>query len=212
MPSQISPAARKNKSARPTLALPAATLLALLLAPVFPASAQQTDSAYTSIDLEKCHRITRAELGLPEQSEEEAGTDGGQWLCVGYDNSIVYVAEGDLRQFVSYGSNAMQEMAARQTLPAFNRVGDTIEWRLRKVNGQWVPFATILRWHTESGDAAQDRGQVLVVTRLEPGNTCHVAYVDALLTPDANQVARDIADAEAEKFNCASDDILAVPS
>ena len=191
-----------------------------------PAIAQQStsdvprdySSTYTSLDLEKCHLITQAELGLPELTEEEMGTMGGQWLCRGYNNSIVYVAEGDLRMFVSYGQNALDERASHQTLPAFNFVGETLEWRLRTEQSstsstpEQIPFATILRWHTESGDMAQNKGEILIVTKLEPGNTCHVAYIDAKLVPNANQIARDFADTEVAGFNCKTDDIFYVPS
>ncbi len=175
-------------------------------------------SAYTSLDLEKCHLITQAELGMPELTIEEMGTMGGQWLCQGYNKSIVYVAEGDLRMVVSYGEDALNERASNQTLPAFNFVGDTLEWRLRteqssaSATPEQVPFATILRWHTESGDMAQDKGEILIVTKIEPGNTCHVAHIDAKLTPNANQVARDFADHEVDGFNCKKDDIFYVPS
>ncbi len=199
-----------------------AALLALL--PFFATGAQaqnstgEISSAYSKLDLDECRLLTQAELGLPELTEEEMGIAGGQWLCVGYNNSIIYAAEGDLRMFVSYGANAMNERAAEQTLPAFNFVGDTIEWRVQKVNGAWVPFATILRWHTESGDMAQDKGEVLVVTKLEPGNTCHVAYIDAKMpildNPklNANEIARQFADNEVAGFDCQTDDILLYPS
>ncbi len=178
----------------------------------------EISSTYSKLNLDKCRLLTRQELGMPELTQEEQGVAGSQWLCMGYNNSIIYVSEGDLRFFVSYGENAMQERAASQTLPAFNFIGETIEWRVQKVNGAWVPFATILRWHTESGDMAQDKGEVLIVTKLEPGNTCHVAYIDAKMpvlanqTFNANEIARQFADNEVADFNCQTDDILLYPS
>ena len=45
-------------------------------------------------------------------------------------------------------------------------------------------------------------GQVLVVTKIAPGATCHVAYVDALANPDANELARKAADEKAVDFDC----------
>lgn len=175
-------------------------------------------SAYTSLNLEKCHLITQAELGLPELTEEEIGTMGGRWLCQGYNKSIVYVAEGDLRMFVSYGEDAINERASHQTLTPFNFIGDTLEWRVEKINGEWIPFATILRWHTESGDMAQDKGEVLIVTKLESGNTCHVAYVDTKLHvlsdrgKNHNEIARIFADEFALDFNCEIDEPHYYPS
>lgn len=175
-------------------------------------------STYTSLDFKKCHLITQAELGLPELTEEEMGTMGGQWLCPGYNKSSVYIAESDLRMFVSYGHDAFNERAWGQTLPPFNYVGHTLEWRLRteqslaSATPEQIPFATILRWHTQGGEMAQEKGEILIVTKLEPGNTCHVAYIDAKLTPNANQIARDFADNEVTGFNCEKDEIFYVPS
>ena len=49
--------------------------------------------------------------------------------------------------------------------------------------------------------------QVLVVTRLgETGTVCHVAYVDALLNPNANALAREAADTIARIFTCSHDE------
>ena len=173
-------------------------------------------SAFTPLDLDKCHLLTRAELGLPELSEEEEGVDGGSWLCIGYARSIVYVAEGDLRMFVSYGPDALRERAASQTLPEFNYLGDKIEWRLRPSEngekGSGTPFAIIVTWIIESGDSTQESAEVLVVTKLEPGNTCHVAYIDSSLVPNAHDVALWYADNEVDGFNCATDDVLVVPT
>jgi hypothetical protein len=46
---------------------------------------------------------------------------------------------------------------------------------------------------------------VLVVTQLAEGNSCHIAYVDALANKDANELARAAAD-KSGKFNCAKDE------
>ncbi|MCF6325959.1 MAG: hypothetical protein L3J21_01560 [Devosiaceae bacterium] len=152
---------------------------------ITPAQAQEISSVYTQLDLDNCKLLTREELGLPALEEEEMGVDGGSWLCVGYDNSIVYVSEGDLRFVVSFGQNAMREPAASQTLAPFNYLGETLEWRVKNINGSWVPFATILRWTTEIGDGSQPDGSTLIVTKLEPGSVCQVARIDAkkLLMP-----------------------------
>ena len=183
--------------------LPVTALLVLMLGAT-AAMAQTIDSAYTSIDLEKCQSVPPATFG-------DDSNDSAYWACLGYDNSLVLVSEGDLRMFVSYGDNAINEDSWHQTLPQFNNLNDTLEWRLKQVNGKWVPFATIVRYFTDPGDGG-DKGEVLVVTKLEPGNTCHVAYIDAKLTPNANEIARQFADQFAEDFNCAVDEIHNVPS
>ena len=121
------------------------------------------------------------------------------------------MAEGDLRFFVSYGWNAPDELAARQTIPQFNYVNDTLEWRLTNASGTYKPFATILRWITDDQEGGYNT-EILVVTKIEPGNTCHVAYIDTKLVPDANAVARQWADITAPEFNCATDEIHQIPS
>src|SRR5690606_28981549 len=109
----------------------------------------------------------------------------GVWWCDGYRGLPVYVMEGDLRFFVSYGERAPDEPAARTTLPSFNQIGDTIEWRLG-LGGDAI--ATILRFYTDSGDGGPE-GQTLVITKLGgPGQICHLGYVDARLNPDANAI------------------------
>jgi len=126
----------------------------------------------------------------------------------GHDGITVWISDFDARMAVSYGPDGGNEMAANQTLPPFNTVGDTIEWRLR--DGE--AFATILRWYTSVNepDGSMYEGQVLVVTRLGQGNTCHVARIDALANDNANALAREAADSMASDFDCASDDIATI--
>ncbi len=159
-------------------------------------------SAYTKINLDECLLL-------------DADNMGASFACPGYKGFPLYVAEGDLRFFVSYGFGALDEIAARQTFPAFNYIGKTLEWRLKQINGNFMPFATILRWFPSFADdeGYNDKtGQILVVTKIEQGNTCHIAYIDTELVANANEVARDFADNEAVNFNCEIDDIMYVPS
>jgi len=164
-----------------------------------PAVAAENASAYTKIILDQCQE---------QPTDPEDPLQSGVWWCEGYDGIPVRVAEGDLRFLVSYGADAANEIAAGQTLPAFNTIGDTLEWRLARGSGGALrPFATILRFFTDSGDG--QKGQYLVVTKLGgPGQVCHVGYVNALLNPDANVVARQVADNAAPDFVCGKDNAL----
>jgi len=165
-----------------------------------PTLAAEIDSAYTKIDLDKCTPFESWELGQ-------------SWACSGYKEYPVYVAEGDLRMVVSYGVDAPNEMAAQQTLPQFNTINDTLEWRMvRNEEGRWDPFATILRFYTQTGDGSEPDGQVLVVTKLEVGNTCHIAYIDARRVANANEVARQWADDTARHFDCMTDEPFRDPN
>ena len=114
------------------------------------------------------------------------------------------VTEGDLRFSLIYGFGA--RMADGQTLPPFNRLGAKLEWRLSNDLGRWMPIATIVRYYTADPETGEDKGQVLVVTQLVEGNSCHVAYIDALANANANALAREAADASGD-FDCASDEV-----
>lgn len=165
-------------------------MLGGLLVSLQAAGAASIDSAYTKILLDSCPLI--------EAGDEEEGTFGGAWQCPGYKGEGVYVAEGDLRMFVSFGPDAANEPAAGQTLPNFNTVNETLEWRLRG----GVPFATILRWFPSLDEGAKT-GSVLIVTQLQPGGgTCQIARIDAQANKNANDLARQAADTMAGSFDC----------
>lgn len=152
------------------------------------AAAQQIESAYTDLNLDACSVVSSDDMG-------------STYSCAGYKGIPVMVAEGDLRFFVSYGLESTTERAATQTPPPFNFPGRKIEWRMSNAEGGWKPFATILRFFVDREGEDAD-GQILVVTRLEQGATCHVAYIDALANADANEMARRAADELAPAFDC----------
>ena len=176
-------------------ALALAMMLGGCLAPALghaPAAANPVKSLYTTIQLKACKHIKRHR-------------DGGAWLCDGLAGLPVYVAEGDLRQFLSVGADAPKRRAATQTLGAFNSIFEngsdraTIEWRFDRRGERQIPYAIIVRFHT-----AQDgrKGDVLVVSKVGAAETCHVAYVDALANSDAITLARFVADKQAKTFDC----------
>ena len=177
------------RSLAPTLVI--AGCLAPALGPA-PAAANPVKSLYTTVDLKICKQVKRHR-------------DGGAWRCGGLDDLPVYVAEGDLRQFVSVGANAEKRRAATQTLGAFNSMFEkgstraTIEWRFDRRGERKLPYAIIVRFHT-SRDGRN--GDVLVVSKVSDAETCHVAYIDALANPDAIALARQIADKQAKSFDC----------
>ena len=167
---------------------------------IAPADAQPVvERVTTPLDLKTCrHR--------PGKAVE----DYGSWRCAGHGGMAVLVSGGDQRVTVSFGPNAAKEIAAGQTLAAFNSQGKTIEWRIeRRPDRKARAFATILRWSTTTLDDENDdkpvAGQVLVVTRLPPGGVCHVGYVDGRANPNANELAVEIADRHARSFQCGKD-------
>ena len=62
-----------------------------------------------------------------------------------------------------------------------------------------MPFATIVRFHTSLEGA---NGEVLVITKVDAKQSCHLAMIDARANPDAMATARAWAIAEARKRTC----------
>lgn len=149
------------------------------------------DSAYSDLTFE-------AEAGADAtcmEYESDPETGSVSFGCRGYGGIKVFLAESDLRTYVGYGWNAKGEIAFSQTFPMFNTVGGKVEWRLK--DGE--PVATILRYKMSS-DGRQ--GEVLVVTQLQEGNQCWIARVSASKNKNANELAREAADALAGTVNC----------
>ena len=165
------------------------------------ADAQSVGSTYTSTAPKNCSPI-----GKP--SELDGSTTRS---CPGKDGLLVLIAEDDLRETVSVGRNrkaAAEEPAAKVWFGPFNSSETTIEWRA--VDSK--PFAIIQRWHIADNDDPDKQGRpntkaMLVVTRLPPGPVCHVAYVDAVANPSANELARKAADDFARGFTCGKNEV-----
>jgi hypothetical protein len=154
--------------------------------------AQQTASVYTGFNLDHCVIVEKI---------EETGSIVQR--CRALDGFPIFIAEDDLRFFVGYGPYGRKQKAFSQTLPQFNSLHDKIEFRIRP--GARQPFAAILRYFTDSGEE-KPRGQILVVTKIEGRDACHMAYIDAGANPDANTLAQRTADTMAPSFNCGRDE------
>lgn len=163
---------------------------AMLLLGAAQANAADIDSVYSKIDLSKCPIVE-------ENPDEGPWT---LWRCKGFEGRPVFVGEGDLRFFVWFDRRESPEMLRNQTLPPFNTIGSTLEWRVVREDGKWVPFATILRYRTSYDEGKT--GEILVVSQLTEGATCHIAYVDTRSNKNANQLARDAADNLAGSVSC----------
>ena len=172
------------------MSLACAAAAALSLTPLALAG-KTFESVYTDLTYEADAGAKATCKGI--EADEESGSV--LFECKGYGGIKVYVAESDLRTFVGYGWNGRGEIAASQTFPVFNQVGDKIEWRLK--DGK--PVATILRWKMQNED---HKGEVLVVTQLEEGNQCWIARVSAGMNKNANELARQAADELAGTVSC----------
>lgn len=160
-----------------------------LCAVASPGLAQFYNSSYTVLSFADCSVISTDDFG-------------STWACPGLKGMPVMVHESERRFRVSYGLTSTTEIAAGQTLPPENQPGEEIEWRVSNAEGSYRPFATIVKFFTRPESGEGEAGEVLVVTKLAPGATCHVAYVDAVANADAEALARTAADEKARDFDC----------
>ena len=172
--------------------------------PISTANAQTFSSSYTSTAPKDCRMI-----GKP--SELDGSTSR---VCPGKAGLVVSISEDDLRETVSVGRNraaAEKEPAAQSWFGPFNSTTNTVEWRA--VDGK--PFAIIQRWHIADNSDPDKEGRptakpMLAVTRLPPGEVCHVAYIDAQANPNPNELARKAADELARNFQCGKDEVKVI--
>jgi hypothetical protein len=168
------------------------------------AKAQSISSQYSSTAPKDCRMI-----GKP--SELDGSTTR---FCKGKAGLSVLISEDDLRETVSIGKSraaAASEPAAQLWFEPFNSTLTTLEWRMAGNK----PFAIIQRWliadnaDRDAEDRPRDKA-MLAVTRLPPGEVCHVAYVDVAANPNANELARKAADELARDFKCGKDEVKIV--
>jgi hypothetical protein len=172
--------------------------------PISTANAQTFSSSYTSTAPRDCRMI-----GKP--SELDGSTSR---VCPGKAGLVVSISEGDLRETVSVGRNraaAAKEPAAQSSFGPFNSTTNIVEWRV--IDGK--PFAIIQRWHIADNSDPDKEGRptakpMLAVTRLPPGEVCHVAYVDAQANANPNELARKAADELARNFQCGKDEVKVI--
>ncbi|WP_166215806.1 hypothetical protein WDM22_28915 [Bradyrhizobium septentrionale] len=168
------------------------------------AGSEAISSSYTSTAPKACRMI-----GKPNEEDGSATR-----VCPGKSGLVVLISEGDLREVVSVGRNreaAAREPAAQAWSGPFSSSGDTVEWRAAGSE----PFAIIQRWLIADNSEQDKRGgpvsrAMLAVTRLPPGEVCHVAYVDVAANPNANELARQAADEFARDFKCGADQVKTI--
>ena len=152
-----------------------------------PAAAQPPRSRYTILDFNRCRTI-----------EVVAEGDSVRRRCPGLAGIPLFVNEGDGRSEIDAGIDDGQW----QSLPAFNTIGERVEWRL--AGGR--PFAIIYRLRVAPGPEHAG-GSALIVEAIghdarAPG--CRLGVVDGAL-PDANARARELADRSASGAHCSPD-------
>jgi hypothetical protein len=163
--------------------LAAAALLCSTPASAQPPARGPATSTYTTIDLDRCTQTRRVVEG-----------DSSVWRCPGYRSVPVWVLSGDGRFDVDAG----EDNDRFESQAAFNNPPDRIEWRIR--GGQ--PRAIIYRLRL-TGDGNEGRTVLGVETigRRHQWAGCLIAWVDGDV-PNANAVARRIADRDNRRFRC----------
>src|SRR5215470_5845576 len=118
----------RRSNDRPMRAIPSTvtivvtTLVATSAALVLQSSAETIGSSYTSTVPKDC-RVKSAGNGVDDSTIR---------VCPGKNGLIVLIAEDDLRETVSVGSNrlgASRQPAARTSFGPFNSTTNTVEWR-----------------------------------------------------------------------------------
>lgn len=183
-------------------------LMALAVAmPWHQAAAEEISSAYVEINVE-------TDCVVFEQADAE---DGGfvHRVCPGYRGYPVLVFESDLRENIFYGFPPTDFAdIAWQSFETFNGALAKTEWRISTHEAASTPFATIRRWHVQADVEGKEKDvEVLVVSKVgQPGKAdgCVVALVLASGKPNANDLARKIADEQARDFACGADERVLV--
>lgn len=163
-------------------------------------------STYTNIEPDVCEGIYANEEGLVFVS-----------ACEGVGPWTVYVHADSHREMTAY---ATVPVAAGERPDHFAFGGymgnmggynNTIEWRLKQEGGE--PFATIHRYRFPDMEDFSRAREILTVTALRADyalESCHVGYVDATDLPDANALARELADRLSYTYQCGTDQIWVI--
>lgn len=167
------------------------SLCFILSVMAWPAVGAQEDSIYTSYDWQAdCRHV--------DAGPADADDTLARLVCPGPDGMLLMLADDDGRISLDYA--ASQEFGPWESFQRFNDVYHRVEWRRQPLNGKMTPFATIHRWFVEP-----EQREILVVNtvaRLAGQESCMVGYIDADKTPDANRLARQLADRLARDFAC----------
>lgn len=179
------------------------SILALVVALVsVPAAGAEITSVYTDLDPDKtCITVDKA---------EEGDGDWATLACSGFMGFPIVIDYGDARETVYYGFT-QPPGDHWESFSGFNAAGKKVEWRLLKDGDLTKPFATINRWSVSDPEDPDQHIEVLVVSKvgqLKERQGCVVGLVRASGNPEANEMARRIADEQAQDFSCGDERTL----
>lgn len=136
----------------------------------------------------------------------------------GYDIWFPYSEHSSAMAFGPKGIEA--QLDQRPVLSGLDMViGPVMDWRFR--DGETRPYAAIMRYRGQTPvydqDTAEFTGEtetnsnILVVIALPedgPVSACHVAYIDAMEVPGANEIAHRVASIYAPGFQCGQSETM----
>jgi hypothetical protein len=185
-------------------------ILVLTLLPVCigAAAADPLILAETPLGSDRCPVIATAKTDDAGEPLKESEWYASDWRCSGYEGRFVYLAYGDEREGLAFGS---EQSATTDHMwhHRFGAWGPSIEWRGAQAgNTGQVPLAAIARysWNIQMGTENEppDIGADLAVISLGRGrdDTCIIAWVDTIANPDAVELARKRADEALSGNSC----------
>lgn len=156
----------------------------------------EVDSTYWEYDWE-------TDCTVIDASPPEGPGAYAQLLCPGPGELHLMLSDDDGRISLDY--TKYPQFGPWESFQTFNDVARTVEWRGQRLNGDMVPFATIHRWFVGAGEQQHQFLVVNTVAHAPDAESCMVGYIDASNTPDANKMARRVADKIALGFRCGED-------
>lgn len=166
-----------------------ATVVCSLALPAYAASTP-IDSLYTPLEGSSCKPL--------EDNAEEGWAKG---RCDGIADYKLDWMEGDLRQSLNVIAPDGKEFPLElwsTVSSGFSALGNKAEWRVHKAGKQITPIALIVRFNvSENPDQPEKTTSYLTVSKITASEVC----VTDVVKPgaNANQQARDLADAASEK-------------
>lgn len=160
---------------------------------VAPSDSQSNgiESVYTDLGDKTCQTL--------ESTADEGGSYRG--LCDGAGGYKLEVLEGDLRQTINVvAPNKKNYELNLWTIVSsgFSSVGDKAEWRVSRKNNKVAPLAFIVRFNvSENPEDSSKITSYLVISKITDKQICVTDVVKP--GPDANETARQLADAAVNK-------------
>ena len=161
----------------------------LLLSNPGNAASEEPASLYTDLAEDRCQTL---------ESQEDEGASSRR-RCPGVAGYHLLVLDDDNRMSITVEDPAGKEHPLELwTLvsSAFSSLGPRAEWRMTRRSGTEVPMALIVRFNATDPETSKAISS-LAVAKIAEGEICLVEIIPP--SPDANQKAREAADAAGER-------------